>query len=115
MTRPSKPFSSGTEYECFLYEYCENCRAFKLKEDGFPEFPENGGCPILDAMENARFDISQFPSEDILELTDAQTDKIIKWHYCRKFDAETEEKQFKHFDLMKRALEKHISGKEKDG
>lgn len=104
MNKESKPFSSGTEYEIFLYNYCERCRAYKLREDGFPEFPENGGCLILDAMENARFDISKFPSEYIRELTDANDDSIIAWHYCNQFDAEDEETQFKHFDMLKRAL-----------
>ena len=68
---PSKPFSNGTEYEVFKYNFCEDCIKHKLREDGFPAFPEDGGCPIEDAMENARFDISQFPSEYIRELTDA--------------------------------------------
>ena len=104
MNREGKPFSNGTEYEMFLHNYCEKCRAYKLRDDGFPDFPENGGCPILDAMENARFDISQFPKEHIRELTNARDDGIIAWHYCDRFDAWTEEEQFRHFDKLKRAL-----------
>lgn len=112
MNKKSKPFSSGTEYEIFLYTFCERCRLYKLRKDGFPEFPENGGCPILDKMENARFDVSEFPSEFIRELTDAKTGNIIAWHYCNRFDAEDEETQFKHFDLLKKAL---FENGDKDG
>lgn len=53
---PSKPFSNGTEYEVFKYNFCEDCKKHKIREDGFPALPEDGGCPIEDAMENARFD-----------------------------------------------------------
>lgn len=101
---PAKPFSSGTEYEVFLYNYCENCRAYKLRDDGFPEFPENGGCPILDAMEYARFDISRFPSENIRELRDADTDEIIRWHECNRFDPEDEELANQAFTRMSKAV-----------
>lgn len=106
MNKESKPFSNGTEYEVFLCDFCERCKAYKLSEEGFPEFPENGGCKILDAMENARFDISQFPTEHIRKLTDANDDSVITWHYCDRFDAEDEETQFKYLDLLKRAEDK---------
>lgn len=36
----SEPFSSGTEYEVFLYNWCERCVHCKLRDDGFPEFPQ---------------------------------------------------------------------------
>ena len=104
MNKKGKPFSSGTEYEVFLYNYCEKCRSYKLRDDGFPEFPDKGGCQILDAMENARFDISQFPSEHIRELTDAKDNSIIAWHYCDRFDAEKDDVQNMYFEKMKRAL-----------
>lgn len=64
-TEPSTSFSSGTEYENFIYCFCERCKKGKLNEDGFPEFPEEGGCPIWDAMENARLG-QPFPSERTL-------------------------------------------------
>lgn len=83
--KPSVPFSNGTEYEIFLYNYCEECKAFKLRDDMFPEFPEFGGCPILDKMEMARFDESLFPSNDIVKTIDAETNEVISWHKCRKF------------------------------
>lgn len=103
---PSKPFSSGTEYEIFKYNFCEICRKHKVRKDGFPAFPEDGGCPVEDAMENARFDISLFPSENIRELRDAKDNTVIAWHYCNRFHAFDEKKQFSYFDLMKRALVK---------
>lgn len=84
--KPSLPFSNGTEYEIFLHYYCGNCKAFKLRDDGFPEFPEFGGCPILDKMENARFNISPFPSNDIVEITDAETNEVIQWHKCKSYE-----------------------------
>ena len=101
---PSKPFSNGTEYEIFKYNFCEDCRKHVVREDGFPAFPEDGGCQIEDDMENARFDISQFPSEYIRELTDANDGSIICWHYCNRFDCAEEKRQFAYFDLMKKAL-----------
>ena len=37
-------FSSGTEYEIFRDNYCDNgCAFHKENEDGFAEFIENGG------------------------------------------------------------------------
>lgn len=80
---PSTPFSSGTEYENFLYYFCERCSKGKLREDGFPEFPENGGCPIWDAMENARFG-EPFPSEKIVRLVD-ENGGIRVWNCCMDF------------------------------
>ena len=54
---PSKPFSNGTEYEAFKYNFCERCRKHKLRDDGFPAFTEDGGCPIEDDIKNTRFNI----------------------------------------------------------
>lgn len=82
---PSKPFSSGTEYEIFLYNYCEKCSRYLLREqDGFPAFPEDGGCRVLDAMERARFDIRLFPNKKIRQIED-NDGKVIKWHHCVDF------------------------------
>ena len=81
----SKPFSSGTEYEVFLYNWCELCTHYKLREDdGFPEFPENGGCPVLDAMEIARFDLNVFPCKEIIEEQD-DNGNIVYYHKCIRF------------------------------
>ena len=102
---PSKPFSNGTEYEVFLYNFCERCTEYKLREDGFPEFPDKGGCPVLDAMENARFDITQFPSEYIRELRAADDNRPLAWHYCIRFNGEDYEKvMVPYFELMSKAL-----------
>ena len=81
----SKPFSNGTEYEIFLDNYCHRCQHYIVRADGFPEFPDKGGCPILDAMENARFDRSLFPSKDIVEVRHLDG-KIITWHRCTKYE-----------------------------
>jgi hypothetical protein len=100
----SMPFSNGTEYEVFLYNFCERCRNNKLREDGFPEFPEKGGCPIRDAMENARFDIGQFPVEWVRELRDATDNHVIAWHYCIRFSNPDWDVMESYFTMMKNAL-----------
>lgn len=80
----SKPFSSGMDYEFFVENWCGNCTRYKLRDDMFPEFPENGGCPVLDAIEYARFDLSKFPSKDIIEERD-EDGNVLYWHKCTKF------------------------------
>lgn len=82
---PSKPFSNGTEYEIFKYNYCEVCRNHKARKDGFTAFVEDGGCPIENAMEDARFDISKFPNKMIREIRNDS--KVLKYHHCLKFEA----------------------------
>lgn len=84
--REGKPFSSGTEYEVFLYNWCENCNHYKLRDDGFPEFPEQGGCPVLDAMENARFNIDEFPKKDVVEEVD-DAGNVVRRHVCERFES----------------------------
>ena len=106
----SMPFSNGTEYEMFLYNYCERCRNNKLRDDGFAEFPDKGGCPILDAIENARFDVRYFPNEWIRELRDATDHHVIAWHYCIRFSNKSWKIMQPYFTMMKDALVK----KEKD-
>ena len=83
--RESKPFENDTEYVCFVYNWCEKCKHYKLRDDGFPEFPENGGCPVLDAMENARFNIEEFPKKDIVEEIYDGGD-VVRCHVCRRFE-----------------------------
>ena len=83
--RKSMPFSSGTEYETFKDNWCYNCIHYKEREDdGFPEFPENGGCRILDFMERARFDIMYWPNKKIVEEWDGG--KIRRFHKCLNFE-----------------------------
>lgn len=84
-------FSSGTEYECFLYEYCERCKHYKLSPNGYPEFPENGGCKILDAMENARWDNSLFPCEQIRK---DKNEKGYSYQFCVDFCSRREKREF---------------------
>ena len=82
--RKSMPFSSGTEYEIFKDNWCYECEHYKEREDdGFPEFPENGGCRILDLMERARFDIKYWPNKKIVEEWD--DGKRIRSHICAEF------------------------------
>ena len=84
--REAKPFSSGTEYNIFLYNWCEKCKHCKLRDDGFPAFPEQGGCPVLDAMENARFNIDEFPKKEIVEEIDDDGD-VVCFHVCKRFES----------------------------
>lgn len=108
MNKPSMPFSNGTEYLDFKEQFCERCLDYKEREDGFPEFPKNGGCPILDAMEYARFDMKKFPAEWVRELTSANDDSPIAWHYCVRFhNPDYEGVMVPYFKLMKSALIKH--------
>lgn len=79
-----KPFSNGTEYEVFLDNWCHECTYYKERFDGFPEFPEWGGCPVLDAMEHARFDLDCFPKKFIIEEHDADGN-VLCWHKCIRF------------------------------
>lgn len=79
----SKPFSSGAEYDEFLCYWCERCTHYKLR-DGFPEFPENGGCPVLDAIERAQFNTNAFPSKVIIEEQD-ENGTIDYYHKCTRF------------------------------
>jgi hypothetical protein len=81
----SKPFSSGTEYECFRYKWCERCTHYKVREDdGFPEFPERGGCRILDLMERARFDEKWWPCKKIV-TEKCENGDVKYWHKCTEF------------------------------
>lgn len=53
-------FSSGTEYECFLSTYCEDCRRFvpweESDEADCDETQKPNCCPIEQEMALARFD-----------------------------------------------------------
>lgn len=80
----SKPFSNGMEYEFFRETWCDHCSHCKLRDDMFPEFPENGGCDILDAMERARFDIEKFPTKEVVE--EHTEDGVVNyWHKCTQY------------------------------
>ena len=83
MIKPSEPFSNGMSYELFEEIFCYRCKHGKLREDGFPEFPENGDCPIWDAMENARFDLSCFPRNDVVQIE--RDGEVVRWNICKHF------------------------------
>ena len=55
-------FSNGTEYECFLENYCYQCRKFVWWEDATDENPV---CPIEESIHEARFDGEKFPINNI--------------------------------------------------
>ena len=104
--KPSSIFSNGTEYEWFKEQFCERCLSHKERKDGFPDFPENGGCAIEDACEYARYDRKRFPSEWIRMLTDAD-DNVICWNYCVRFhNSDYEGVMVPYFKMMKDALKK---------
>lgn len=84
--KKSKVFSNGTEYECFLEDYCEQCYFRRLGEDGFAEFAENGGCVIRDKLETSRFNPEGYPSSYIREIHDDKGN-IQNWHHCMFFVA----------------------------
>ena len=84
---PSKPFSNGMEYMVFTDNFCDRCKKGMWHDDMFPEYPENGGCPVWDAMERSRFDKSVFPIEDIVRLTDKDGAEQYS-HVCKHFLSE---------------------------
>ena len=84
--KPSKPFSNGTEYEVFLSNFCHRCKHGIVSEEGFAEYPENGGCKIWDAMENARFDTSLFPCNDVVQLE--RNGEVKHWNVCKCFETD---------------------------
>lgn len=81
--KPSKPFPNGMSYEYFLECFCLRCKHGKLREDGFPEFPEDGGCKIWDALENARFDLSLFPCNDVVQIE--RDGEAVMLSICKHF------------------------------
>ncbi len=84
--KPSKPFSNGMEYEFFLESFCYRCKKHKTREDGFCAFVEQGGCPIENAMEDARLDISLFPSNEVVQIN--ENGKVKYWHICKAFETD---------------------------
>ena len=87
--KPSKPFSNGMSYEFFLESFCYRCKHGKINDDGFAEYPEKGGCKIWDAMENARFDTSLFPCDDVVQTE--RNGKVEHWNICKCFETDDAE------------------------
>lgn len=83
--KPSTIFPNGMSYEFFLENFCYRCKKGKMNEGGFAEFPENGGCKIWDALENARFNESEYPNSEIVQVE--RNGKVVYWHVCKSFEA----------------------------
>lgn len=83
---PSSPFPNGMSYELFCEIFCYRCKKGKINPNGFAEYPENGGCTIWDAMENARFDTKLFPCNDIVQIR--ENGKVEYWHVCKAFETD---------------------------
>ena len=98
--KPSHPFPNGTTYEIFLDNFCYRCKKHKENEDGFCALVSEGGCPIENAMEDARFG-EPFPSEDIVQVE--TEDAILVWHACTKFETENEALMMLYEKMMGRA------------
>lgn len=96
-TEPSTPFSNGTEYENFMFYFCYRCKKGLINENGFAEYPENGGCLIWDAMETARFDITQWPADKIVK---GEKEGRKYWHICTEFDGNDEDVMLAYKELM---------------
>ena len=83
--RESRPFKTNSEYARFVHNQCNNCLYFKLR-NGYPEYPINGGCPVLDAIEIARNNnIGFFPKRDIIEEVYDDVD-LVSRRICKRFE-----------------------------
>ena len=74
---PSRPFSSGMEYEFFHESFCERCKKLKMK-DGMPM---RTNCKIETAMVIAMFNTDAWPKDDIV-----QCGKY--YHLCKHFETD---------------------------
>ena len=83
-TKPAVPFSNGMSYEFFCENFCDRCTKGKRNENGFPEYVENGGCPIGDAMERARYG-GEFPSQHIVQIWD-DDGNVKHFEVCTAFE-----------------------------
>ena len=98
--KPSKPFPNGMTYEFFLENFCYRCNKHKVNDEGFCALVSEGGCPIENAIEDARFG-DPFPREDIVQVETVDT--IIAWHACTKFDTDDDDLMRRYNALMGRA------------
>lgn len=62
-TTPSKAFSSGTEYQCFLATWCDRCRKNRVNKDGHHY---KNSCAIERDMSMAQLDLSKWPANKIV-------------------------------------------------
>ena len=98
--KPSKPFPNGISYEFFLECFCWRCKKHKENERGYCAFVNEGGCPIENALEDARWG-EPFPSEDIVEVH--RGNEINCWHACTKFETDDIELMKKYNSMMGRS------------
>lgn len=83
--RESRLFETNSEYARFVHNQCNNCLYFKLR-NGYLEYPINGGCPVLDAIEISRNnDIGFFPKRDIIEEVYDDVD-LVSRRICKRFE-----------------------------
>lgn len=85
MKYSGKPFLSAKGYAFFLEDWCYGCTHYKAREDGFPEFPEYGGCKTLDAMGRAMFNSDWFPKKYVTIEERDEYGNVIRCHKCTKF------------------------------
>lgn len=93
--KPSSCFPNGMSYEFFLESFCYRCKKGKINSDGYAESPENGGCEIWDAMENARFDRELYPCNDVVQIE--KNGEVMYWNVCKHFESSDKQlmKQYK--------------------
>lgn len=96
--KPSTPFSSGMEYAYFLGTFCRRCKKHKENEDGYCAYVEQGGCPYENAMEDARWDLSKFPCDDIVQIE--KNGNIECFNACKHFESDDAELMEKHRKLF---------------
>lgn len=84
--RESRPFETNAEYVRFVNNWCKNCTRFKLHNGLFPEYPADGGCPVLDAIEIAKINVDWFPEKDIIEEVYDNVD-VVSRRICKRFES----------------------------
>lgn len=71
-------FSTGTEYEVFLDNYCyANCKYHR--EDVWTV--EDGNCPIEYGLEAGRWNTKDYPNNVLLEALN-DDDEVLSWYVC---------------------------------
>lgn len=71
-TKPSDPFSNGSEFEFFLGSFCDRCTKHDL-------------CPIIIAIFDAQFHESEWPANDIVSLYKDGAEFPKYYHVCTHF------------------------------
>lgn len=97
--KPSKPFPNGMGYEYFLETFCYRCNKHKTDKDGFCASVEEGGCRIENAMEDAMFELSRFPSNEIVCII--QDGQVDYWNVCKEFVTHEPELMEKFLNLFR--------------